>query len=140
MLMEKSADEEGERQDETLERRSNVLTAALGPGLQDFQRIDPDYYTAPKGNRQTVSPILKGPGVIPHYCIGDLGLVPRQDVSYAILSKIGMLSRTAKLGPIQANPALAKDLTGSQDGKRPKQKPLSGISSTSAGNALVIAK
>ncbi|XP_077140516.1 cilia- and flagella-associated protein 157 [Ranitomeya variabilis] len=151
MLVEKSADEEGERHDESLERRSNVLHSlllllnsaaalGLGPGLQDFQRIDPDYYTAPRGNRQTVSPILKGPGVIPHYCIGDLGLVPRQDVSNAILGKIGMLSRTTRLGPIQANPALAKDLTGSQDSKLPKQNPLPGISSTPAGNALLIAK
>ncbi|CAJ0966720.1 unnamed protein product [Ranitomeya imitator] len=151
MLVEKSTDEEGERHDESLERRSNVLHSlllllnsaaalGLGPGLQDFQRIDPDYYTAPRGNRPTVSPILKGPGVIPHYCVGDLGLVPRQDVSNAILGKIGMLSRTTKLGPIHANPALAKDLTGSQDGKLPKQNPLPGISSTPAGNALLIAK
>ncbi|XP_073397173.1 cilia- and flagella-associated protein 157-like [Dendrobates tinctorius] len=62
MLVEKSADEEGERHDESLERRSNVLhslllllTSAaalgLGPGLHDFQRIDPDHYVAPKGNR-----------------------------------------------------------------------------------------
>ncbi|KAM4019038.1 cilia- and flagella-associated protein 157 [Anomaloglossus baeobatrachus] len=154
MLMEKSLDEEGERRDRSLERRSHVLHSllllldsaaalGLGPGLRDFQSLDTDYgdhYVTPKGNRQTGSPFLKGPGVVPHYCIGDLGLVPRQDVSSAILSKIGTLSRTTKLGPIHANPALVKDLTASEDGKLPRQKPLPGIRSPAAGSALLTAK
>ncbi|KAM3910986.1 cilia- and flagella-associated protein 157 [Leptodactylus fuscus] len=154
MLMEKSSDKEDDKDIEFLARRNQMLhnllvllnsaaALGLGPALHEFQSRDThyeeDHYTPPK--RQSVSPTLKGPGVIPHYRMGDLGLVPRQDVSNAILSKIGMLSRTTKLGPVQANPALAKDLmTLNQDGKLPKQKPLPGISSTSTGNGLLMAK
>lgn len=154
-LMVKSSGDEDDEQVESLARRNQMLHSllmllnsaavlGLGPTLSEFQTRDIHYvehYTPPKGNRQTVSPTLKGPGVVPHYHLGDLGLVPRQDVSNAVLGKIGMLSRTTKLGPIQANPALAKDLlTLSQDGKLPKQKALPGISSPSTGNALLMAK
>ncbi|XP_044124396.1 cilia- and flagella-associated protein 157 [Bufo gargarizans] len=153
MLMEKSSGEDGDEHIESLAKRNQTLhsllvlldsaaSLGLGPALHEFQSQDTHYvkqYMPPK--RQTVSPTLKGPGVIPHYRMGDLGLVPRQDVSNAILGKIGMLSRTTKLGPLQANPALAKDLlTLSQDGKLPKPKALPGISSTSTGSALLMAK
>ncbi|XP_040260754.1 cilia- and flagella-associated protein 157 [Bufo bufo] len=153
MLMEKSSGEDGDEHIKSLAKRNQTLhsllvlldsaaSLGLGPALHEFQSQDTHYvkqYMPPK--RQTMSPTLKGPGVIPHYRMGDLGLVPRQDVSSAILGKIGMLSRTTKLGPLQANPALAKDLlTLSQDGKLPKPKALPGISSTSTGSALLMAK
>ncbi|XP_056393723.1 cilia- and flagella-associated protein 157 [Hyla sarda] len=155
LLMEKSSDGEDDQQVDSIARQNQMLHSllvllnsaaalGLGPALSEFQSRDTFYveqHMPPKGHRRTVSPTLKGPGVIPHYQMGDLGLVPRQDVSNAILSKIGMLSRTTKLGPIQANPALAKDLlTLSQDGKLPKQKALPGISSTSTSNGLLMAK
>ncbi|KAG9477680.1 hypothetical protein GDO78_012929 [Eleutherodactylus coqui] len=154
-LVEKSNDEEDEEQVEFLARWKEMLhslltlltsaaSLGLGPDLNEFQSTDTHYVehqVPPKGSRQTVSATLKGPGVIPHYRIGDLGLVPRQDVSNAVASKIKMLSRTTKLGPIQANPALAKDLlTPSQDGKVRKQKALPEISPTSTSNGLVMAK
>ncbi|XP_069799152.1 cilia- and flagella-associated protein 157 [Dendropsophus ebraccatus] len=155
MLMEKSSDEDDDKLVDSLARRNQMLHSllvllnsaailGLGPALNEFQSRDPHYmeqYMPAKGSRQTVPPTFKGPGVIPHYQIGDLGLVPRPDVSNAILSKIGMLSRTTKLGPIQAHPALAKDLlTLSQDGNLPKQKALPGISSSSPSNGLLMAK
>ncbi|XP_075691255.1 cilia- and flagella-associated protein 157 isoform X2 [Rhinoderma darwinii] len=121
MLVEKSTDHHDNEQVKSLARRNQMLhsllvllnsaaTLGLGPALNDFQSRDSHYeehHLSSKSSRQTASPALKGPGVIPHYRMGDLGLVPRQDVSNAILGKIGMLSRTTKLGPIQANPALA---------------------------------
>ncbi|CAI9554905.1 unnamed protein product, partial [Staurois parvus] len=69
---------------------NSAATLGLGPALDDFQRRDnqsTDHYIAPKANRQLVSPTLKGPGIIAHYRIGDLGLVPRQDTSGAVLRK-----------------------------------------------------
>ncbi|XP_068104064.1 cilia- and flagella-associated protein 157 [Hyperolius riggenbachi] len=122
VLMDTPRNEGEDAEITALQRRSTFLenlllllnsaaALGLGPALNDFQSKD-DHYTeqhlTPKGNRKLVSPTLKGPGVVPHYKLGDLGLVPRQDASSAVLSKIGMLSRTTRLGPIQANPGAAK--------------------------------
>ncbi|KAM9324328.1 uncharacterized protein PAF06_000355 [Gastrophryne carolinensis] len=113
------------RQNQLLEKLllllNNAAMLGYGPGLTGFQHKDDlrlEHHMGPKANRYnqldsqvTVmsyrklgSSILKGPVIIPHNKLGDLGLVPRQDTSNAMLSKIGMLSRTTRLGSIQANP------------------------------------
>ncbi|XP_073456546.1 cilia- and flagella-associated protein 157 isoform X1 [Aquarana catesbeiana] len=121
---------------------NSAATLGLGPALDDFQSRDnqsTDLHITSKVNRHLVSPTLKGPGVIPHYRIGDLGLVPRQDTSGGVISRIGMLSRTTRLGPIQAYPGTAKGrLSISQEDRLPKQSALPGISSTSGSKPILI--
>ncbi|XP_075041193.1 cilia- and flagella-associated protein 157 [Mixophyes fleayi] len=156
ILVEKPNEEVEEAEVTSLERRNQMLQKLLlllnsaaslgvGPSLNDFQSREPqfmEHHMTSKGNRQRVSSTLKGPGVIPHYRMGDLGLMPRQDIPNAVLSKIGMLSRTTRLGPIQANPAVEKDLpTPPQKTKLPKHSTLPGIpSSVPANKTLLIAK
>ncbi|XP_018429727.1 PREDICTED: uncharacterized protein C9orf117 homolog [Nanorana parkeri] len=137
-----------ERRNQVLEKLlvllSSAATLGFGPGLNDFQSKDNqsmDNHITPAVSRHLVSPTLKGPGVIPHYQIGDLGLVPRHDTSCAVLSKIGMLSKTTRLGPIQANPGLAKALLSmSQEARLPKQSALPGIPTTSGSKPILLAK
>ncbi|KAM5145508.1 cilia- and flagella-associated protein 157 [Mantella aurantiaca] len=122
---------------------NSAATLGIGPALDDFQSRDNqsmDHHITPIANRHFVSPNLKGPGVVPHYRIGDLGLVPRQDTSGAVISKIGMLSKTTRLGPIQANPGVVKDLLSiSQEARIPRQSALPGIPSTSGNKSILMA-
>ncbi|XP_063792697.1 cilia- and flagella-associated protein 157 [Pseudophryne corroboree] len=136
------------RRNQTLQKLLLLLNSAatlgLGPSLNDFQsrgaqNVENDM--SPKSYRQMVSPALKGPGVIPHYRMGDLGLVPRQDVSNVLLSKVGKQSRNTRLGPIQAKPAIEKDLhMPRQEEKDRDQSTLPRILSIPASKTLLMAK
>ncbi|KAG8448002.1 hypothetical protein GDO86_015196 [Hymenochirus boettgeri] len=124
LLLEKNGDCKEDGDGTKLERQNRMLQEMLmlldssailgfGPSLQNFQStkgysLDPGI--SPKDNRKPVSQILKGPGIPSHYQIGNLGLVPRQDVAIAVLSKIGMLSKTTRLGPLRRTPDTPKEL------------------------------
>ncbi|CAH2316230.1 Hypothetical predicted protein [Pelobates cultripes] len=123
---------------------NSAATLGLGPKLQDFERTgthSAEYRTAPKVNRALESPELKGPGIVPHYRMGDLGLVPRYDISAAMQSKVGMLSKTTRLGPLRGNPHIPKNITSrSLDEKHIKPTTLPGISPSTANKTPLFAK
>ncbi|XP_072287465.1 cilia- and flagella-associated protein 157 [Pyxicephalus adspersus] len=152
VLMETPKKERGDTEAALSARRNQLLekllallnsaaTLGFGPALDDFQSRDYQimyHQMTPKTNRHLVAPNLKGPGVVPHYRIGDLGLVPRQDTAGV---KIGMLSKTTRLGPIQANPGAAKVLLSiSQEARLPKQSALPGFPFISGSKPLLLAK
>ncbi|XP_018113460.1 cilia- and flagella-associated protein 157 isoform X2 [Xenopus laevis] len=135
-----------------LERRNKMLqqlqllldssaTLGLGSSLHEFETKQGHSLKSPKANRQPVSPILKGPGVTAHYRIGDLGLVPRQDLSNAVLSKTGMLSKITKLGPLRGTSGMSKELLSwTQEEKQIKQPALPDISAGPPSKTLLMAK
>ncbi|XP_053329342.1 cilia- and flagella-associated protein 157 isoform X1 [Spea bombifrons] len=124
VLLETPREEDEETEVTFLARRNQMLqnllqlldsaaTLGLGPKLHDFRSKDihlTEHNAAPKDGRFPTSPEIKGPGVLPHYRMGDLGLVPRQDAPTALLGKIGMLSKTTRLGPLRGNPNTPKNV------------------------------
>uniref|UniRef100_A0A8C5PNZ0 Cilia- and flagella-associated protein 157 n=1 Tax=Leptobrachium leishanense TaxID=445787 RepID=A0A8C5PNZ0_9ANUR len=137
-----------ERRDQMLQNLLLLLNSAatlgLGPEFQDFERKPNhplEHSTASKVNRSLSSQELKGPGILPHYRMGDLGLVPRRDATAAKQSKIAMLSKTTRLGPLRGNPNTAKNLTSfSLEEKPVKQTILPGISPMMANKTSLLAK
>ncbi|KAE8608796.1 hypothetical protein XENTR_v10011609 [Xenopus tropicalis] len=148
MLLTHSEDETEGMQ---LERRNKMLqqlqllldssaTLGLGSSLHEFETKQGHSLKSLKTNRQPVSPVLKGPGVTAHYRIGDLGLVPRQDVSNAVLSKTAMLSKITRLGPLRGTHGISKELLSwTQEEKQIKHSALPEIS-PGAPSKLLMAK
>ncbi|MEE6505625.1 hypothetical protein FKM82_005595 [Ascaphus truei] len=134
------------RRNHTLQKLLLLLNSAaslgLGPSLHAFQTKDAhftEHRTAPKGDRLHLSPVLKGPGVVSHYRMGDLGLVPRPDINTAVLSKIGMLSRTTRLGPLRGKHSAPKDVLSLSLEEIPlKQTALPGILAQPANKTPIL--
>ncbi|KAJ1133694.1 hypothetical protein NDU88_000172 [Pleurodeles waltl] len=131
VLLEKPSDVENKesdvmfdvRRNEMLQKLLALLSSAaelgLGPRLQEFLTEEKNFFehkVSSKGDRFTLSPVVKDSSAISHYRIGDLGLVPRPDPSAAHLSKISILSRTTQLGPLR----------GSASGRKVQQLPALG--------------
>ncbi|XP_053551474.1 cilia- and flagella-associated protein 157 [Bombina bombina] len=123
---------------------NSAATLDLGPPLYDFYTKGThfiEHKMDSTDNRLTLSPVQKRMGVSSHYRMGDLGLVPRQDISSAVLSKMSMLSRTTRLGPVGGNPSIPKDLlTVSYEEKWLKQTALPGIPSNPSNKPILMAK
>ncbi|KAM8934273.1 cilia- and flagella-associated protein 157 [Pelodytes ibericus] len=121
---------------------NSAATLGLGPNLHDFESKGihlAEHSMAAKANRFLVPTELKGPGVIPHYRMGDLGLVPRPDISTAVLSKIGMLSKTTRLRPLQGIPSIAKTSL-SQEEKKIKLNLLAEIHTAHPSKTMLFGK
>uniref|UniRef100_W5M497 Cilia- and flagella-associated protein 157 n=1 Tax=Lepisosteus oculatus TaxID=7918 RepID=W5M497_LEPOC len=71
----------------------------IGPTLQEFRKDAAcfrEYKTGPE-RAGILSPLLKAPKLLPHYRIGDLGLVPRpKQTLNTALSKVGPLSSSTR--------------------------------------------
>ncbi|KAM4663763.1 cilia- and flagella-associated protein 157 [Discoglossus pictus] len=122
---------------------NSAATLGVGPTLQDFHTKETPLTEQTTGSPRTrppLSPLLKGPGVPCHYRMGDLGLVPRQDPTNTVVSKMGMLSKSTRLGPVRGNPTAPKDLlTMSYEEKLIKQSALPGIPPSSGNKPLLTA-
>ncbi|XP_069465241.1 cilia- and flagella-associated protein 157 [Ambystoma mexicanum] len=118
------------RRNEMLQKLLTLLNSAaelgLGPKLQEFlsqRKRCIEHKMVAKGDRiNSLSPLLKDGGAIAHYRMGDLGLVPRPGHSSAVLSKIGLLSRTSRLGPLRENLSAPKYLDPLSDQDKPRKK------------------
>ncbi|XP_038638130.1 cilia- and flagella-associated protein 157 [Scyliorhinus canicula] len=82
---------------------NSAAVLGLGPSLGEFikdtlPQLD---HTPPnlQGRYASASAAIKGPGILPHYKVGDLGLVPRpKQMSRSVAEKVGQLSKTTRLG------------------------------------------
>ncbi|XP_067825600.1 cilia- and flagella-associated protein 157 isoform X2 [Heptranchias perlo] len=82
---------------------NSAAVLGLGPSLGEFIKEEMPFLEHKSGNllgRYTAtSPAIKGPGILPHYKVGDLGLVPRpKQMSASLSEKVGPLSKTTRLG------------------------------------------
>ncbi|MBN3318858.1 CF157 protein, partial [Atractosteus spatula] len=98
------------RRSQMMQKLLTLLDSAallgIGPTLQEFRKDAAcfrEYKTGPE-RAGILSPLLKAPKLLPHYRIGDLGLVPRPKQSLnTALSKVGPLSSSTRLN-LQRHP------------------------------------
>ncbi|MGH0163829.1 UNVERIFIED_CONTAM: hypothetical protein FKN15_045821 [Acipenser sinensis] len=91
------------RRRQMMEKLLSLLDSAallgVGPALKEFKReaaSSHEHRTEPGSDRLSV--LLKAPRLLPHYRIGDLGLVPRPEQTLATtLNKVAPLSRSTQL-------------------------------------------
>ncbi|MGH0122740.1 UNVERIFIED_CONTAM: hypothetical protein FKN15_007071 [Acipenser sinensis] len=91
------------RRRQMMEKLLSLLDSAallgVGPALKEFKREAAsihEHRTEPGSDRLSV--LLKAPRLLPHYRIGDLGLVPRPEQTLATtLNKVAPLSRSTQL-------------------------------------------
>ncbi|XP_005992170.1 cilia- and flagella-associated protein 157 [Latimeria chalumnae] len=86
-----------------------AATLGLGPHVADFipePELMVEHQSQLKPDRTTsFASLLKSPGLVPHYKLGDLGLVPRPNqLIHKPLDKLHMLSRTTRLGVLKPGP------------------------------------
>ncbi|XP_069039299.1 cilia- and flagella-associated protein 157 [Lepisosteus oculatus] len=91
------------RRSQMMQKLLTLLDSAallgIGPTLQEFRKDAAcfrEYKTGPE-RAGILSPLLKAPKLLPHYRIGDLGLVPRpKQTLNTALSKVGPLSSSTR--------------------------------------------
>ncbi|XP_067867953.1 cilia- and flagella-associated protein 157 [Heterodontus francisci] len=82
---------------------NSAAVLGLGPSLGEFSKDKLPFLEHKPANLQetyaSASPPIKGPGILPHYKVGDLGLVPRpKQMPPSLADKVGQLSKTTRLG------------------------------------------
>nr|XP_015222039.1 PREDICTED: uncharacterized protein C9orf117 homolog [Lepisosteus oculatus] len=86
----------------------------IGPTLQEFRKDAAcfrEYKTGPE-RAGILSPLLKAPKLLPHYRIGDLGLVPRpKQTLNTALSKVGPLSSSTRFNLQRRPPGQPTEVT-----------------------------
>ncbi|XP_043576370.1 cilia- and flagella-associated protein 157 [Chiloscyllium plagiosum] len=81
---------------------NSAAILGLGPSLGEFikNKLPPLKEKPPSLQVRHIlaSGAIKGPGILPHYKVGDLGLVPRpKQMSPSVAEKVGQLSKTTRL-------------------------------------------
>ncbi|XP_078405763.1 cilia- and flagella-associated protein 157 [Cetorhinus maximus] len=81
---------------------NSAAILGLGPSLGEFikDKLPLLEHNPPnlQGRYASASAAIKGPGILPHYKVGDLGLVPRpKQMSRSVAEKVGQLSKTTRL-------------------------------------------
>uniref|UniRef100_UPI00398EC882 cilia- and flagella-associated protein 157 n=1 Tax=Pristiophorus japonicus TaxID=55135 RepID=UPI00398EC882 len=82
---------------------NSAAVFGLGPSLGEFIKDELPFLEHKPANvlgrYNAASPLIKGPGILPHYKVGDLGLVPRpKPMTPNVADKVGQLSKTTRLG------------------------------------------
>ncbi|XP_048414638.1 cilia- and flagella-associated protein 157 isoform X1 [Stegostoma tigrinum] len=85
---------------------NSAAVLGLGPSLGEFIKdklpLLEQKLPSPQGSYPSAPGAIKGPGILPHYKVGDLGLVPRpKQMSPSIAEKVGQLSKTTRFGLIR---------------------------------------
>ncbi|XP_078082421.1 cilia- and flagella-associated protein 157 [Mustelus asterias] len=86
---------------------NSAAILGLGPSLGEFikDKLPHLEHKAPniQGRYSSASAAIKGPGILPHYKVGDLGLVPRpKQMTRSVAEKVGQLSKTTRLGLLRS--------------------------------------
>ncbi|XP_069741843.1 cilia- and flagella-associated protein 157 [Narcine bancroftii] len=74
--------------------------AVLGLGPSPLEFINSEHIPGNLSERHgSASPVAKGSGLLSHYKVGDLGLIPRpKQTTFTVADMVGQLSKTARFG------------------------------------------